>query len=96
MFTVTIGKDGLSESWQAPFPETTDCVHCKKEARVGFVVKESRSDEPRKAGEGPEAFVSHMHPNDPDGEGYWLHDACAVAVYFCKKCLNPTAIYNQG
>ena len=32
----------------------------------------------------------------PDGEGYWLHDACAVAVYFCKKCLNTTALYNQG
>lgn len=28
--------------------------------------------------------------------GFWPHDAIAVAVYFCKKCLKPIAIFNQG
>ena len=84
---VTLGKEGLTRTWQADFPETTECVHCQGEARIGFVADEIGSEAPH---------VCNLHPNDPDGEGYWLHDCCAVAVYFCKKCLKTTALYNQG
>ena len=31
------------------------------------------------------------------GKGnYWLHDCCAVAVYFCKNCLKTTTLNNQA
>jgi len=92
MFEVVIGKEGLGHSYQAPFPETTPCVHCLGISRVGFVAFENRSLEPINE----QQFVTNLYPNDPNGEGYWLHDCCAVAVYLCTKCLNPTALYNQA
>ena len=94
MFEVIIGEKGLSKSWQAEFPKITKCCKCKGEARIGFVVFESF-----KKGKTPEEqeFVCNLHENKGGSGGdYWLHDCCAVAVYFCKKCLNPTALYNQG
>lgn len=86
--TVVLGKEGLKHTWQAAFPETTECCRCGGEARIGFVVKEQP---------GEKEYVSGLHPNEGDGDGgFWLHDACAVAVYFCRGCLNPTALYNQA
>ena len=82
---VIIGKEGLKNSWQTEFPETTPCCRCNGEARIGFVCQEHQEKE----------YVSSLHPNDGKG-GYWLHDACAVAVYFCKECLETTALYNQA
>lgn len=89
---VTIGKDGLAKTWQEDFPETTDCVHnlCDGEARIGFVAHEGSEVST------PDERVYKLHPNKFDEGEAWLHDCCAVAVYFCKKCLNPTALYNQG
>ena len=92
MFEVFLGTNGLEKSYQGEFPETTECVHCKGEARIGFVVFEKLTEESST----PICHVCNIHDNDPDGEGYWLHDFCAVAVYFCKKCLEPTALYNQA
>lgn len=86
---VTLGKEGLEYSFQQEFPETTECMHCKGEARIGFVAHEGADEEGEK-------FVCDLHTNDPGGEGFWLHDCCCVAVYFCKKCLFPTALYNQA
>jgi len=100
---VTIGKEGLDRTWQAEFPETTKCAHCGGEARIGFVAHEGMQgvQPPKKEGEyardiNGQEFVCSLHENDPNGEGLWLHDCCAVAVYFCKACLNPSAEYNQG
>lgn len=87
---VTLGKEGLKKTWQAEFPETTKCSICKGLARIGFVAHERMSSNDT---EGP--WVCSLHPNEGKG-GYWLHDCCAVAVYFCKECLKPTALYNQG
>lgn len=93
MFTVTIGDQGRLESWQEPFPPTTECVHCQGEARFAFTAFEDRN----RPGVGHwQNFVKDMHKNDPDGKGFWLHDCCAVAVYFCKVCGKPTALYNQA
>jgi len=89
---VTIGKEGLNNSWQEPFPEETKCCRCKGIARIGFVIQETKSSKPGKL---PQAFVCHLHSNEGIG-GYWLHDLCAVAVYFCRECLKPTALYNQA
>jgi len=89
MFEVTLGEEGLNATWQDDFPETTKCVHCDGESRIGFVAFESPHPN-----EG--TSLADLHKNDPHGYGYWPHECVAVAVYFCKKCLNPTALYNQA
>ena len=77
----------IKMSWQENFPKTTKCVHCKGEARLGFVAHE----EFEKGGR----YVSQIYENMKNGK-LWLHDCCCVAVYFCEKCLEPTALYNQA
>lgn len=89
---VTIGKPGLNKTWQTEFPETTECGNkCDGIARIGFVAHEGMEETLTH-----EEYINSLHKNEPNGEGYWLHDCCAVAVYFCKKCLRPTALYNQA
>jgi hypothetical protein len=88
-FNIYLGDSGLGMTYQDDFPQTTPCCRCGGESRIAFVAIEGNS--------APESeHVCDVHPNDPDGEGFWLHDACAVAIYFCKKCLEPTALYNQA
>ena len=87
---VTLGKEGLKKTWQAEFPETITCCQCDGEARIGFVAHEHMSDNDSS---GP--YVCSLHRNEGKG-GFWLHDCCAVAIYFCKECLETTALYNQG
>lgn len=86
--TVTLGEEGLQHTWQAPFPKTTSCCRCGGEARIGFVAHELNPSS------GP--HVCNLHPNEYHEGSAWLHDSCAVAVYFCRKCLETTALYNQG
>lgn len=89
---VSIGEEGLDNSWQESFPPTTQCVHCRGEARVAFVASEGLidgcNDRKRKS------FVHDLHDNAPDKA--WVHDAIAVAVYLCSSCLMATAICNQA
>jgi len=87
---VDIGRAGLTKTHQFNFLETTKCVYCGGEARIGFVAHEGLTKD---VFEGP--LVSSLHSNEGRG-GYWLHDFCAVAVYFCQECLEITALYNQG
>lgn len=87
---VTLGEAGLEKTFQAKFSKETECVHCKGTARIGFVAHEGIDEtviHPR--------LVRDIHENEGKG-GYWLHDCCAVAVYFCKECLKTTALCNQG
>lgn len=86
---ITIGKAGLKKTWQIPFPETIMCWHCEGNARIAFVAHEHLT----KGDTGP--YVWGLHKNEGKG-GYWLHDCCAVAVYFCCDCLEPAALYNQA
>ncbi len=95
MIETYIGNEGLEKTWQADFPKTAKC-QCGGEARHAFTVFEDGEKADRPAGNLPPASICQLHPNDPDGDGFWLHDVCAVAVYFCKKCLNPVAKYNQA
>ena len=87
---VTIGKKGLKKTWQAEFPETTKCVNCSGKARIGFVAHEGLDETSMF-----KDSVCGLHKSKGKGN-LWLHDCCAVAVYFCKECLNPTTLYNQG
>ncbi len=86
---VTIGKAGLAKTYQAHFKEVVECHKCNGIARIGFVTCE----EPTK--DNVDFFVCDLHENKGKG-GYWLHDCCAVAVYFCQDCLSATALWNQG
>ncbi len=77
------GEKGIKNSWQGDFPTKAICS-CGGEARIAFVAQEERE----------ESYVCDLHKNKP-GE-MWLHDAMAVAVYFCKNCLQPVTFYNQA
>lgn len=86
-FIVALGKEGLGNSYQNEFPPETKCCRCGGISRIGFVAMEEYDKESK--------AVCNLHLNKGKGN-YWLHDLCAVAVYFCKDCLQPTALYNQG
>ncbi len=99
---VTIGKEGLDFTWQQEFPETTTCCKCGGEAHIAFVAHEGQhgvTAATKKGGLATDAngqpFICSLHENKGAGS-FWLHDCCAVAVYFCKDCLEVTAQYNQG
>jgi hypothetical protein len=82
-------------SFQRPFPATTKCCRCKSQARLAFVAHELQKKRSYwKKKKGYYWAVCHLWPNKK--KNMWLHDLCAVAIYFCKKCLEPTALYNQG
>ena len=86
----TLGKAGLKKSWQRNFPATTSCCRCGEKARIAFVTHEGMDEKEKE-------FISQLHKNKlGDGGAFWPHDAVAVAVYFCTKCTEPTALYNQG
>lgn len=89
---VVIGNEGLDITFQDPFSENVECVHCGSIARIGFVAHEMDEDVIEE-GKGIQ-YVSQLHDNEKGN--MWLHDACSVAVYFCTKCLNTTAVYNQA
>jgi hypothetical protein len=83
-----VGQPGLTETYQDDFPVTTICCRCGGESRHAFTVKEEFIQT-------AEEMVCELYSNEGKG-GYWLHDVCAVAIYFCRECLEPTACYNQG
>jgi len=93
MFEVTIGKEGLTHTWQHDFLETTKCVHCSGKALIGFVAFETPSDDSPAI---EQDYVCRLHPMTQQSDGLWLHDCCAVAVYFCRNCLFPTALFNEA
>ena len=84
---VDMGDKGLDKTFQKEFEKETKCVHCGGTARLAFVAHEK---------DNKGNYLCELYKNDPDGTGYWLHDACAVAVYLCKDCLEPTAKLNQA
>jgi len=79
-------------SYQKPFPKTTKCCRCGGKARLAFVASEDY-DTVNKVNN---KFVADIHNNTGKKGGFWLHDCCCVAVYFCADCLEPTALYNQA
>lgn len=90
----TLGKAGLTKTWQNDFPEQVNCVHCLGKAHIAFVAHEDIDKDDKDDKEGKNVY--HLRKTTGRKGGLWLHDSCAVAVYFCTKCLQPTARYNQG
>lgn len=101
MIKIYLGETGLNNSYQRPFPKETECVHCKKIARIAFVVCEqfdkSKSIEQQE-------FICNLHKNIHRknieklflGNSSWLHDAGTFAIYMCKECLEATTLWNQA
>lgn len=90
---VTIGLKGVSKTWQDDFPDKVACS-CGGKSLLAFVAHEGiDKDDKYKKGK---KFVSGLLHTTGQKGGLWLHDACAVAVYFCRNCLQPTAKYNQA
>jgi hypothetical protein len=90
MVSVVYGSKGCKNSYQGPFPETTKCVKCGKDARIAMVVREEGSGQD----EGP--YVTDLHPNEP--VKFWVHDVMATATYLCTdvNCATATTLWNQG
>lgn len=91
---VFYGTKGCFHTWQDSFPDEAKCVHCGRgDARLAFVYLETGGEDWIE-----KEFVSKLHDNDPDGEGFWLHDAGAFATYLCRdiKCTGATTLYNQA
>ena len=76
-------------SYQRQFPRVTKCCRCAGESRLGFVVLETYSGRDKK-----KKYLSDLHAGKVGS--LWFHDCVAVAVYFCKKCLEATALCNQA
>jgi len=94
---ITLGEKGLHYTWQKKFDKETTCCRCGGKARIGFVAHEGMTGKDRQEIRDSNQYVCDLHPNEGGENGdFWLHDCCVVAVYFCKKCLEPTALYNQG
>ena len=81
-------------SYQAPFPEEVEC-ECGGKARYAFIAHEHNEDAPVE-GHPVTPLVCEKHDNDPRGTGFWVHDNCSVAVYFCRDCLKPVARMTQA
>ncbi len=75
-------------SWQSEFPKTAECCRCGGKAKLGFVAYEDRKKGNR--------YIYQIYKTTGKKGGLWLHDCCAVAIYFCEECLETTALYNQG
>lgn len=84
---VHLGEKGLDKTWQQDWDKEINCVHCGYDSRIAFVAIEKKEKE----------YICDLYDNEGGkGGDYWVHDACAVAVYFCKNCLLPTALMNQA
>ena len=84
------GKKGLKCTFQENFKPTKKCWNCKGNCRIMFVACEWNE----KKGQ----WLADMYNNTGGKKGgkYWVHDACAVAVYLCEKCFECNAEINQA
>ena len=89
---VTIGPEGRNKSWQGDFRETIPCSGCGKDALFAFAAHEGLDAKDK----GDQLRVTDLHLSKGRGKGMWVHDLCAVAMYFCPECMDATAVLDQG
>ena len=84
---IYLGEEGLNKTWQEDFPKSIKCHKCKGNCRIMFVGLEKEKE-----------FICDLHENTGGGKNgkFWVHDACAVAVYLCELCFEPNALINQA
>ncbi len=80
-----IGKPAKDLTWQSEFPVTLKC-DCGGKAELAFAAKEEVGQ--------PEEYVAGLYKNGNDG--FWPHDAIAMALYFCRNCFKPIIRWNQS
>lgn len=78
------GKEGCEHSWQDEFPTVVSCG-CGGIAYIAFVAIEESGEKD-----------GYICDNRPEDANLWPHDAIAVAVYICEKCMKTTSLMNQG
>lgn len=88
---VTIGPKGRNKSWQADFPKTTPCTGCGKDAKFAAHEGLDEADKGKSIERVTDLYLTRGRKNE-----LWVHDFCAVAVYFCPGCLDATAVMNQA
>lgn len=88
---IFLGTKGLKQSWQEPFIKTIKCQHCKKTAKIMFVMQEGMDE---KAGD--EKYICKLHKTTGKTGGLWVHDCVAIASYLCPFCFEVTAVMNQA
>ena len=92
----TLGKNGLKKNHQNDFPEDVQCDHCGGTAKIAFVAHEGLDEDDRRNSDMLRTtYVCDLRKNNYPNDR-WVHDCCAVAVYFCTNCLKVTATMNQG
>lgn len=90
---VQIGTDALDKdvSLQKRFKPIEKCVHCGEDARIAFAITEKYIEGIK------DKFICDLNKNEKiSGGPFWPHDAVSVAVYFCTKCAEATAKWNQA
>lgn len=99
MMKVELGDQGLENSWQAPFPENTPCVHgCAGIAVPAVCLMEEFSEEQLQIHvcSLPEPFKTLDSNEEDAAKMLWPHDLTAFVIYLCPVCLKPTALFNQA
>lgn len=88
-----VGPGAEKKTWQADFPTKVPCSQseCPGTAELAFTSYEGLDDD---TDSDKPVFTLKEQTGKPGG--MWLHDSCAVAVYFCRTCLSPTTEWNQG
>jgi hypothetical protein len=89
------GETGLNESWQSPFSPNIKCKKCGGNARIMFVAIENEREQEEFITQDKTGFICDIYENMKDNK-YWVHDACAVAVYLCEDCFEVNAEINQA
>ena len=80
------GKKGCEHSWQDDFPTVVSCeAGCGGIGHIAFVAIEEQGEKD-----------GYIYENKPENVKLWPHDAIAVAVYICEKCMKTTSLMNQG
>lgn len=80
------GVSGCKLTWQEDFPEKMQCSHCGGSADIAIAVREISVSDMKNP-------VCSLYGRE---SGKWPHDFIAIAVYLCRKCLEPTALFNQA
>ena len=91
---VELGNKGLENSFQAPFPENTACVHnCGGVALPIMSIMEDGKTGPK-----GDYICNLPRPKASKGSPAvsWPHDATAFTIYFCPECFGATALFNQA
>jgi hypothetical protein len=81
---VYVGDNSIGITYQNTFETSIKC-DCGGSAHIACVVDDDQGE------------ISKLREvNGFNEEELWIHDSCAIAVYFCKRCMSCITLYNQA